>query len=426
MISRPAAFISLLLLLPAGAEVLVPSGSATEWRYAVSGPSDGWRKGDFDDSAWQKGPAPLGYGEENLGTEIAPSGKSGDQTLTAWFRTSFQVRDSAALEKSLTLSLRADDGAAVYLNGTEIARFNLPAKAEPDTMATRQLGSREELLVQKFRIKPGTLQMGPNCLAVEVHQASADSSDLVLDLALRADTAWPEIKATITDSSREATMAYYRDHFIPPGMKVPDGYVDGGRRMIVGKNAAVASSREILVIDRSKDPALRHHLEMARDTELLKLPVEARARLIARYVDKVLSPGGDRSAALQAVEEFTTGYANRPVLFGEMEEVCQSGVCRHRALLFKMLCDEAGLRAALVRGNYNGGLTTGGHAWNELLLEDGSRVIVDVMNPSPDFAFLPETSPEAKAYVSVKDEIIYPRAAPAGQPAKPSAEKRPD
>lgn len=29
-----------------------------------------------------------------------------------------------------------------------------------------------------------------------------------------------------------------------------------------------------------------------------------------------------------------------------------------------------------------------GHAWNELILDDDTRVIVDVMNPRPEFAFL--------------------------------------
>jgi hypothetical protein len=92
-----------------------------------------------------------------------------------------------------------------------------------------------------------------------------------------------------------------------------------------------------------------------------------------------------------------------------MEKACSAGVCRHRSLLFKMLCDDAGLSVSLVRGNYDRGLTRGGHAWNELLLPDGARVIIDVMNPTPDFAFLPETAPEAKYYRTVKGEEIYPR-----------------
>ena len=414
-----------LIALSVRAEELIPSGQTSEWRYAAGGEAlADWNTAKFADSAGAKGPAPPGYGEEGLATKLPATGKDGKPVVTAWFRKAFEVKEAAPEGTSLMLSLRADDGAVVYLNGGEIARFNMPeGKPGAETLAEQALSSGEESVPRNFKIKTSALAAGQNVVAVEVHQASPESSDLVLDLSLRRNTPWPEIKPVITDASRPATMAYYQKHFIPPGMKVPDGYVDGGRRMVVGKNAAVASTREILVIDRSRDPSLRKHLEHAKDPELLKLPTEERARSLARYVDKTLSPGGDRQAALEAVETFTEEYANRAVLFGEMEEVCQSGVCRHRALLFKMLCDEAGLKSALVRGNYNAGLTRGGHAWNELLLDDGSRVIVDVMNPKPGFAFLPETDKEAKAYLSVKNEVIYPRKADDNPSAAEGADK---
>jgi CRISPR-associated protein Csh2 len=50
-------------------------------------------------------------------------------------------------------------------------------------------------------------------------------------------------------------------------------------------------------------------------------------------------------------------------------------------LLFKVLADDAGLKAALVRGNYAKGGTNGfAHAWNEVVLDDGRRLLVDVMH----------------------------------------------
>ena len=153
-------------------------------------------------------------------------------------------------------------------------------------------------------------------MAVEVHQAEGQTSSLLLDLSLRTDSLRPEGSATLTEAARPATMAYYTQHYLPPGMSVPDGYVDGGRRMVIGKNAAVASGREILVIDRTKDPVLRKQLAYAKDADLLKLPTAERAKKLAQYVDRILSPGGDRGAALRAVEEFTEEYANRSVLFG--------------------------------------------------------------------------------------------------------------
>ncbi len=396
-----------LTLLSARSETFVPRGSAAEWKFSTAAAPENWKAGDFDDSAWTPGKAPLGFGDEGLTTEIKVPEQAAQRPLTVWFRHSFTVAETG--DKPLVLKLRADDGAAIYLNGAEVARFNLAKNAGAETTAELALSDSEEGLLQRFSVQSAALRKGRNVLAVEVHQASRRSSDLWLDLSLETDTRQPEGSAKLTETARQSTMAYYRDHYVPAGMKIADGYVDGGRRMVLGKEGVVLSTREILVVDRSRDPSLRKHLEKAQSPELQKLPAADRARELARYVDRALSPSGDRAAALNAVEMFTIEHANRPVLFGEMEQACQAGVCRHRALLFKMLCDEAGLKTALVRGNYNRGLTRGGHAWNELILDDGSIVLVDVMNPSIDFAFLPESSAEAKYYLSVKNEPIYPR-----------------
>lgn len=405
MIRRVFLFLATLTPL-VRSEVLIPA-AGVEWRYQSAGAeAKNWRAVDFDDSPWAKGKGPLGYGCRGLVTELKVPAAADEKPVTAWFRHSFEVAESSAGDHPLVLTLRVDDGAAVFLNGGEIARFNLPENAGAETPAIRQL--RGEPNARRIRIQSAKLLAGRNLLAVEVHQANKTSDDLLLDVSLSTG-AKPAGPVTIPESAREATMAYYQNHYVPPGMTVPDGYVDGGRRMVLGKNAVVLSTREILVIDRTKDEALRKHLAYAKDPELLKLPAAERAKNLAQYVDKALSPGGDRHAALRAVEEFTIEYANQPVLFGDMEKACQSGVCRHRALLFKMLCDDAGLKVALVRGNYDAGITGGGHAWNELILDDGSRVIVDVMNPDPDFKFIPETDPAAKPYLSVKNEVLYPR-----------------
>ena len=83
-------------------------------------------------------------------------------------------------------------------------------------------------------------------------------------------------------------------------------------------------------------------------------------------------------------------------------------MCRHRSLLFKLMADEAGLKTALVRGNmlFPGGY--GGHAWNELHLEDGTVKIVDVMNPKEEFAFPDVTEAWVeRSYVTVRNGVIY-------------------
>jgi hypothetical protein len=272
-------FLLLLLCLPAlRAETYVARGTATEWAYST-GPAIAaeWKTAGFDDKTWARGKAPLGFGDDGLSTEIKPAAPAG---VTYWFRHSFTAAKPGTAP--LRLILRTDDGAAVYLNGVEIARVNLAPDAGPATPALKALSEPEEALAHSFTLKDATLQKGQNVLAVEVHQSSARSSDLWLDLALLADDRRAEGTAKISEAARESTLAYYQNHFVPPGMKIADGYVDGGRRMVLSKDSAVLSSREILVVDRAADPALRAHLEKAKDPAILALLPEERARALAR------------------------------------------------------------------------------------------------------------------------------------------------
>src|SRR4029079_13620239 len=73
----------------------------------------------YQDSTWSSGAAQLGYGDEDEITTIAST------TLTAYFRQSFSVNDIADFN-GLSLQLTYDDGAVIYLNGSEIWRVNMP------------------------------------------------------------------------------------------------------------------------------------------------------------------------------------------------------------------------------------------------------------------------------------------------------------
>ena len=87
------------------------------------------------------------------------------------------------------------------------------------------------------------------------------------------------------------------------------------------------------------------------------------------------------------------------------------------------MADEAGLKTAIVRGNYRSSLfSIGGHAWNELFLEDGSKVIVDVMNPQPDYYFPSVNEPSVRGYLTVKNKRWYP----ADQAIESKDESKPD
>ncbi|HBP13621.1 MAG TPA: hypothetical protein DD457_00340, partial [Gammaproteobacteria bacterium] len=100
--------------------VLVSKGAT--WSYLDDATDQGtaWQAASFDDSSWSTGAAELGFTEGDEATLI----QSG--ATTYYFRHSFTVADLGDVS-ALTVNLKRDDGAIVYLNGTEVARDGLAA-----------------------------------------------------------------------------------------------------------------------------------------------------------------------------------------------------------------------------------------------------------------------------------------------------------
>ena len=168
---------------PALAQTIIASNAV--WKY-LAGPEPapgGWAEPGFDDASWPSGPAQLGFGDGDEATVI-PGGPSNNRYVTVYFRHRFFVSDPAAVT-NLTLWLRRDDGAAVYLNGVEVVRDNLPAgPISYSTLAS--IATDDGSLWLSFPLPPDRLAVGPNVVAAEVHQSSLTSSDLSFELALEA------------------------------------------------------------------------------------------------------------------------------------------------------------------------------------------------------------------------------------------------
>jgi len=163
--------------------ILIPAGSS--WQYYCSGnqPADGWQTAGYNSSSWNVGNAELGYGDGDEATVI-PSGVSGNRILTAYFRHSFNYAPSSGLN-SILLKLLRDDGAVVYLNGTELLRSNMPTGiVQYNTLASSTVDGSAEDTFLEYNLPLDLLQNGSNLLAVEVHQRSATSSDISFNLSL--------------------------------------------------------------------------------------------------------------------------------------------------------------------------------------------------------------------------------------------------
>ncbi len=389
------------------ADQLPVSQQSGIWRYSITSPADDWVKLDFDDNSWTTGVAPFGFGELGLKT-ITHAFREGEAVpVTTYFRTEFEA--SPGLPKGiLRLKIRVDDGFAAFLNGAEVYRWNVPSGTlTSDTLATTPLSAPDEQLFQQFEFSPDSLRAGRNVMAIEVHQINNRSTDLYLD----ASWSWhSRTMANLAQAVGEAgvmSMAFNSTHRVSELTKIPDGFLDGGREMQIDEFGFTVSGREILRVDRTQDCALQKHLEYAGSAEIVSLNEVDRATHIARYIDRVMTPTEGRESCEPRSELLADRYASREVLIGDVCQLCGAGVCRHRALLFKLMADEAGLSCALVRGNYGNARHLSGHTWNELLLTEKKRVVVDVMNPQPDYYFPAVGEKSLRHYLTVAGTEKY-------------------
>lgn len=186
--SEPAVFTNYLAPLSAA---LISSGAV--WRYfdRTNDLGTAWRSSAFSDATWSSGPAMLGFGDAN--GLVPTTAVANNRQWTTYFRREFVVPVTASLGGGLSARLLRDDGAAVYLNGTEIMRDNLPAGTITGTTpASVSIGGASESAWLTNAVSRSLLVAGTNLLAVEIHQQSLSSSDIAFDFALDATVVLPE------------------------------------------------------------------------------------------------------------------------------------------------------------------------------------------------------------------------------------------
>jgi hypothetical protein len=158
------------------------------WKYLVSGANQGvaWTTRGFNDAAWPSGAARLGYGGDGEQTPLSFGGNANAKFITTYFRKSFVV-PVGAVYTNLEVHLVRDDGAVIWLNGRELFRSNMPTTPITfQTLASTGVTGPDEQTPFVTIVGVTNLPAGTNVIAVEVHQATADSSDLGFNLALYA------------------------------------------------------------------------------------------------------------------------------------------------------------------------------------------------------------------------------------------------
>jgi hypothetical protein len=177
-------FATLLIIAQASSQTtLISYGSS--WKYLDNGTNQGtaWRATAFNDAAWASGNAQLGYGDGDEATVVSYGPNANQKYITTYFRKSIVVANPS-LFTNITLSIRRDDGAVVYINGTERFRSNMPTGNISFTTRASTDAADDGNTPQNITLASSVLSAGNNVIAVEIHQRTQTSSDITFDLQL--------------------------------------------------------------------------------------------------------------------------------------------------------------------------------------------------------------------------------------------------
>ena len=173
---------------PIGPNVTYVSPKST-WRYRkgtseASNPIDAWRMINFtEDNSWTNGDAVIGYGDGDDDTLVTDME---DNYSTIYFRKEFVV-SAGAIPSRLLVRCYIDDGAIVWINGVEVARFSVTGGTKFfDSLGTNHDSVWEEQLVNNAG---NVIIGGTNVIAVHGLNTTLGSSDFSFDLELKTPDA---------------------------------------------------------------------------------------------------------------------------------------------------------------------------------------------------------------------------------------------
>lgn len=170
-----------------------------------------WKTAGYYDGFWASGAAPLGYGLTNIATVIGYGGVPTNRYVTTYFRREFTM-DNAPM--TLTGRMMRTHGAILYLNGTEIARQNMPAGAVGfGDAASGTVTGASATNYFGFTVPANTLVVGRNLFTAELHLAAATNT--TAGFAVELTSVGPTIPAT---------------NAINPSAFTPDGSAQSGDR----------------------------------------------------------------------------------------------------------------------------------------------------------------------------------------------------
>jgi hypothetical protein len=181
---------------------IIPASSAWNYLDNVTQTPGDWKSLQFNDSGWKTGKSELGYGDGNETTVLGYGPDPNNKFISYYFRKKFTLADTSGID-SLIIRILADDGAVVYLNGTEVLREYMPSgPINSSTLAS--VNQLNENTFMDYSVAQSLLVPGENIIAAEVHQISPSSSDISFDL--RMDMTQRLNQHTETDNNPEISL----------------------------------------------------------------------------------------------------------------------------------------------------------------------------------------------------------------------------
>ncbi|WP_168443170.1 metallophosphoesterase [Microbacterium sp. K35] len=171
-------------LTPTDDRVLLRGGSDWKvWNELGAWPR-GWKSAAFDDDDWQTGTAPLGWGK-GVQTPIDLGPPPENRARAMLFRKTVELDDVEELS-TVTVSTRADDGVAVWVNGALIGTSHLASK-KPTSETFADVGRSTDNATDDpvtFTVPRGLLHDGENVVAASVHVNYLGTNSSTFDLVM--------------------------------------------------------------------------------------------------------------------------------------------------------------------------------------------------------------------------------------------------
>lgn len=159
----------------------------TNWNFYDKGSLDdqNWAETSYDDSSWESGKAIIGYDYNNQHPDITTN-TEGNLT-TYYFRKQITLDTLPTETDYFLLNYTIDDGMIVYVNGTEAGRYNMPSgNVSYNTFATTYAHNNPD--TGTMTLSGNLFKKGTNVIAVEVHNNTNNSTDIMWDASLIAVT----------------------------------------------------------------------------------------------------------------------------------------------------------------------------------------------------------------------------------------------